>query len=81
VVRHARATEVTLKIELTPELLHIVIEDNGCGFDSRPQDPEADGLHNMAQRLKQIGGNFLLESRPGSGTRASFIVPWPPRNK
>lgn len=72
VARHARATEVRLSITVAEHQITITIEDNGCGFDSAPDDALSDGLRNMSQRMKEIGGEFQLKSQPGAGTRVVF---------
>ena len=76
IVKHARAGEVWLRVSVTDSALQWVIEDNGRGFDHRPDDALADGVRNMEQRLKEFGGKCSVESRPGAGTRISFEVPW-----
>jgi len=78
IVKHARATEVCLRIHAPGPGLRIVIEDNGCGFDRPPEDALADGLRNMRQRMDEIGGRCLIQSRPGTGTEIVIEMPWPP---
>ena len=68
IVKHARATEVWLRVNSDPRGLRISIEDNGCGFNGSSGDPWADGLRNMRQRLAEIGGECQVDSRPGAGT-------------
>ena len=77
IVKHAQATEVWLRISAEPDTLRIVVEDNGRGFDGAPQDAFAEGLRNMRQRLAELGGRCELESRPGTGTKVNFELPWP----
>jgi len=79
IVKHARATEVWLRINAADQELRIVIEDNGCGFDPAPADALADGLHNMSQRMNELGGGFRIQSRAGAGTQIVVTLPWPPR--
>lgn len=76
VVRHARATEVTLRIAADEHGLTITIADNGCGFTGTPDQAGADGLRNMRQRMQEIGGDFRFQSVPGSGTTISLACPW-----
>jgi signal transduction histidine kinase len=80
IARHARATEVRLRITATENEVAIVIQDNGRGFENAPDNGSCDGLRNMRQRMEEIGGNFLLASRPGSGTRVEFTYGWPATN-
>jgi signal transduction histidine kinase len=77
IVRHGHASEAWLRVSVAEEALKITIEDNGCGFERPPEDPDADGLRNMRQRMNDMGGSFAIESVPGSGTRVNFVLPWP----
>ena len=77
IVRHAQASVVKLQIKATGESVVLQIEDNGRGFDSTPNNGDADGLRNMHQRAKQIGGRFEMESKSGSGTRITIEYFWP----
>ena len=80
--RHARATSVTVRLFSTDALLHLEIQDDGDGFEP-PQlvGPDATeramhvGLRGMRERASLIGGDFSVESRPGSGTRVRVQVP------
>ena len=77
IVKHAQATAVWLRISATQAGLRIVIEDNGQGFASSPQDGMADGLRNMRQRMEEIGGVYRLNSQVGKGTEVIVELPWP----
>jgi signal transduction histidine kinase/ligand-binding sensor domain-containing protein len=77
IVKHARATEVWLRVSTIPAGLRLVIEDNGCGFAGPSPDAWADGLGNMRQRLTEIGGECRVESRVGAGTVITIEFPWP----
>ncbi len=75
VVKHSRATEVWLRISLTPEEVRVVIEDNGLGFDHMPDNALADGLRNMHQRMSEIGGECRIQSEAGRGTSVILKLP------
>jgi len=79
-VRHAHATEASVRLELTEEWLSVVIRDNGCGFLPAAQIGKEHGLINMRVRLEEIGGSFQCESAPGNGTTITFRVPLPKTN-
>lgn len=72
-VRHARPT--TIRIMMTDEDTHWVmaVEDDGLGMGQSPERHERQGfgLTSMRQRATDIGGEWRIESRPGSGTRVS----------
>ncbi|HSY20145.1 MAG TPA: sensor histidine kinase [Candidatus Acidoferrales bacterium] len=73
VIKHARATEVTISIEFTDDLLAITVHDDGSGFNPAG-GPAGNGLANMKQRLSDIGGSCIIESRPGEGTTIQMSV-------
>jgi len=75
VVRHARATEVWLRVAIDNDRLQLVVEDNGRGFDGVPDHFTADGLLNMRRRMEELDGGFRVESRTDAGTRVSFTLP------
>jgi signal transduction histidine kinase len=79
VVRHAHASEVQLQASVTEESLTLAIKDNGQGFVRAPDNFTADGLRNMRQRMEEIGGQFSVESQPGTGTNISLVYFWPTR--
>ncbi|WP_367870893.1 two-component regulator propeller domain-containing protein [Luteolibacter sp. Populi] len=75
-VKHAKASEVRMTLALEPGKFHLVIEDNGQGYDSSaPGAPHADGLINLQNRLKQLGGTCTRHSSPGQGTSVEMTVP------
>ena len=75
IIKHARASEVTLRVTLTGDRLDVSVHDDGTGFQPSQNIP-GNGLSNMKRRLKNIGGNCLVESQPGHGTtiRMSLTV-------
>ncbi len=77
IVKHAKATEVWLRINLGGNHINISVEDNGCGFDHAPEDVWADGLRNMRQRLAEINGDCRIQSRSGAGTTITMELPLP----
>lgn len=77
-VRHAHATEVRLCATIDAESLIFTVEDDGQGFVGGTEDPSADGLQNMRQRMEGIGGKFNLESVPNKGTKVTLTCPWIP---
>jgi signal transduction histidine kinase len=67
VIKHARATEVRIRIAFENSELVICIHDDGCGFDIGIRSPGY-GLGNLKRRMGDIGGSFTIESHPGGGT-------------
>jgi signal transduction histidine kinase len=63
-IKHARASEVSLRIALEDLALTVTVQDDGAGFDPA-RDTAGNGLHNMKRRLESIGGTCEITSRPG----------------
>ena len=76
IAKHAQATEVWLRLQLAPGTITLVLEDNGRGFQpSSDANPGANGLGNLRQRMKEIGGSFEQQSQSGRGTISTLIAP------
>ena len=83
-VKHAAATEVRMTIAWTQEVLQIVIEDNGCGFIrdvTTNISATSNGLTNIENRMREIGGHCEQQSRIGEGTRTVLSVEIPTIHK
>lgn len=73
--KHSRATELFLRIHRQGTMLRVVVEDNGSGFEPAEANMERNGLTNMAQRMKELGGEYRVVSKPGNGCRVEFLLP------
>lgn len=67
ILKHARATEVTVQLTLAPHEAELMVEDNGVGFDPRSAAYGL-GLKNMQSRLALLDGALEMDSTPGQGT-------------
>ncbi|RBP43612.1 histidine kinase-like protein [Roseimicrobium gellanilyticum] len=75
-IKHASATEITVRMEFADPHLTILVSDNGRGFDSTIVAP-GNGLDNMARRMKTLGGTVSLQGAPHEGTTVRFEVSIP----
>jgi ligand-binding sensor domain-containing protein/signal transduction histidine kinase len=80
VVRHSRADEVWLRMRCDAAELQITVEDNGKGLPQAQalaagKDQGHDGLLNIQNRVKKLGGTVVFQSGPARGTRLLIKVP------
>ena len=67
-------TTVTITAHADDPTLTLTISDTGRGFDPATT---ATGLTNMTDRLSAIGGNLVIDTAPGHGTRITAVIPTP----
>jgi signal transduction histidine kinase len=76
VVKHSGATEVNVALEGTAETVRLSVLDNGRGFDvASIASKRGLGFISMRERLRLIGGEMSVMSKPSLGTQISVSVP------
>jgi signal transduction histidine kinase len=75
VVKHARASRVSIVLTRRRNSASIVVEDDGIGFEPGRETGDGIGLLGMQERVGLLGGRVALESRPGAGTTFVAEVP------
>jgi signal transduction histidine kinase len=80
VLRHARATIVTVRMVCTPGQFTLEMQDDGVGFDpddggSAGRGPRAQGLANIRRRAELLDAELSIASTPGQGTSLSLTMP------
>jgi signal transduction histidine kinase len=77
VARHSGAAEASVELSGHPEEIALCVSDSGQGFDVESAKGAAGlGLVSMRERLRLVGGQLSIESRPSHGTRIHARVPW-----
>jgi signal transduction histidine kinase len=73
---HGKATRVTVCLANSGGL-RLTVKDDGAGFDSDAgrKGTEDMGLMNMRERVQALGGEFRVESTPGTGTEIQVVIP------
>lgn len=66
ILKHARATEVTITLERVPDGLKLFIHDNGTGIDFEKLRQFGNGLKNMKKRMEDVNINFSIENKNGT---------------
>jgi PAS domain S-box-containing protein len=81
IVRHAKATGVHVSLFQKNSILHLLIKDNGIGFDPASDGVKTGlGIASMTERARLLQGNLFIESRPGKGTAIELALPLASRN-
>jgi len=75
VVRHARASEVRLRLEQEHHELRLAVEDDGCGLPPDGARVAGHGLDNMKKRVEDLGGKFSATSGAHQGTCIAIKLP------
>jgi signal transduction histidine kinase len=76
VLKHARASNASIELEVGPERVSCTIRDNGVGFAvERVQHSDGLGLTGIRERLNALGGSLHVASRPKRGTALRAEVP------
>lgn len=68
VVKHALASEVSVRLQREGDTMRLRIQDNGRGFDPADVPSSHFGLSIMRERIAGIGGTIKLHSEIGKGT-------------
>jgi PAS domain S-box-containing protein len=80
VVQHAHARTVSIQLAQDPSSMHLVIEDDGVGFDVAKTLGDGSGhgqlgLLGMRERVQVFGGTLQIDSRPERGARIAVSIP------
>jgi signal transduction histidine kinase len=81
VSEHARASRAAVRLSTTADMLRIEITDDGRGFDPsriglRLEEASGCGLFSIRERSQLIGGDLVIESNAGHGTRIVLRAPF-----
>ena len=75
-VRHSGVRQFEVQLRGTADALQLTVRDTGLGFDpDNAIDGRGLGLTSMNERLKLVGGELLIKSRPNRGTTIVARVP------
>jgi PAS domain S-box-containing protein len=70
IARHSGANDIHVELTAVSGDLTLTVCDNGAGFDVQESKAAPGlGLVSMRERMHLIGGEFVIESAPGAGTR------------
>lgn len=79
IVKHAGATQATVSLLESDDVLEVTIADNGVGFTEQSgqvrMQASGFGLFNIRERITHYGGEFDLSSSRKSGTQVRLRLP------
>jgi signal transduction histidine kinase len=75
-IRHGQAETINVKLSMEPGL-KLLVSDDGCGFDVDKAVASSGhlGLRSMETRIRAVGGELVVESQAGRGTRIHVSLP------
>ncbi|TKK77027.1 sensor histidine kinase [Kribbella jiaozuonensis] len=73
VVRHAKATSATVRIQYGEQALVLQIDDNGQSLSAPPT--EGNGIGGMRERATALGGSLTANRTPSGGLRITATLP------
>jgi len=79
IIRHARATQVSVVLMAHDRVITLLVEDNGHGFLVPPGGERHGttlGLMGMGERAALVGGELAVDSQPGVGTTIRVTIPF-----
>ncbi|WP_339919860.1 ATP-binding protein [uncultured Flavobacterium sp.] len=79
-IKYADSTHIIVQLSHSENILSIIIDDNGKGFDpvavEKKRNSESGmGLLFMKERIQYINGRVFINSIPNEGTRITFNIP------
>ncbi|MCC6397593.1 MAG: PAS domain S-box protein [Bacteroidetes bacterium] len=78
VTKHANATAVDARLQISSGEVTLTVADDGRGFDpAKPSSHTSLGMLGMRERAMRLGGTTRVESQPGKGTRIHIAIPLP----
>src|SRR5690606_7834818 len=74
IYKHAKAQKINISFNLKNDVIWLVIEDDGVGFDAN-KAKSGIGLKNINSRIKDIQGSLNITSEKNKGTRIQIEIP------
>ena len=76
-IKHAQASRISIQVNRFDEIVNIVVEDNGKGFDlEKIRENPGIGLRNIKARVHDLKGEVYIDAKAGRGTTVSIDIPF-----
>jgi signal transduction histidine kinase len=74
IIKHADASEAIIQFSEDDNILNVMVEDNGRGFNLN-ETKFGFGLTNIEKRVENINANFIIDSAQENGTTIILNIP------
>ncbi|MGB3179961.1 MAG: sensor histidine kinase [Cyclobacteriaceae bacterium] len=75
ILKHAHASNITVQLNKLEDEIILMVEDDGIGFSTGTGSGDGVGLHNVADRVKSLGGALHVDTQPGRGATITVEIP------
>jgi len=76
VKKHSHADSAEVRAEGQEQKIHLSVSDRGTGFEQGAASRQSGiGIRGMEERVRLVGGQFAVRSRPMEGTKIDVWVP------
>jgi len=73
--RHSEAKSIKVHIDTDEDRVEVTVEDDGKGFNVNQALEDSMGIKVIKDRVEILGGEVILDSAIGQGSRISFTIP------
>lgn len=75
IARHSAASTVEIRLDFEIGIVKLSVDDDGRGFDPSQAKKQGIGLQTMRERVENMGGRLVIDSKLGQGTRITARLP------
>jgi PAS domain S-box-containing protein len=80
IVKHAQAKTARITIRVMKDTIRVRVTDDGMGYDlagnnQGTTNTHAVGLFSISERIRHLGGELEIDSKPGQGTMVTLLAP------
>ena len=80
IIKHSKADEFSVQLELNEKFVNIIISDNGVGiqeeyFDANESKSTGTGLFSIKERIEKLHGKLKINSNQNEGTVLVIKLP------
>ncbi|MDR7317766.1 sensor histidine kinase [Brevibacillus nitrificans] len=74
-LRHAKASQIAVKLFTLQDQVRLRVTDDGVGFDPEGEKLTSYGLRSIQERVTEVGGSMEIYSAIGKGTQIEVRIP------